>query len=181
MDDKTQLFEGLCEAFNYDDKVICEKYLVGSRDLNCAVYSLGEQIFVSEIEEAAKKEDILSFTDKYGGVEKAVGNERMRPTDLTKEQIDLIKTTSKRLYRELDFTSIIRFDFLLSEGKVYLNEINAVPGSMAYYFFCDKISEFSELIDKLVEDAISRKRMEDNYKTFYNSDLLYRSYSGIKK
>lgn len=181
VDDKTQLFEGLCEAFNYDDKVICEKYLVGSRDLNCAVYSLGEQIFVSEIEEAAKKEDILSFTDKYGGVEKAVGNERMRPTDLTKEQIDLIKTTSKRLYRELDFTSIIRFDFLLSEGKVYLNEINAVPGSMAYYFFCDKISEFSELIDKLVEDAISRKRMEDNYKTFYNSDLLYRSYSGIKK
>ena len=181
IDNKAQLFEGLCEAFNYDDKVICEKYLVGSRDLNCAVYALGEQIFVSEIEDAVKKEDLLSFSDKYGGSEKAVGNERKCPFDLTKEQVDLIKNTSKKLYRELDFTSIIRFDFLLCEEKIYLNEINAVPGSMAYYFFCNKMSEFSELINKLVEDAILRKRAEDNYKTFYSSDVLYRSYSGIKK
>ena len=62
-----------------------------------------------------------------------------------------------------------------------LNEINAVPGSMAYYLFCDKFSQFKELLTSLIEEGVERKRKEDKYVTFYKSEILYGDYKGVKK
>lgn len=52
-------------AFLLDDRVIIERFLKNKRDINCAAYSLGGEIFVSEPEEAACGEKIYSFADKY--------------------------------------------------------------------------------------------------------------------
>lgn len=178
---KTELFSALCEGFNYDDKIVCESYLANSRDLNCAVYKLGSKLFVSQIEEAIKSDEILSFNDKYGGSEKAVGSKRKRPLDLSQKTIAQIKDWSKTLYQKLDFSSIVRFDFLLQGEKVYLNEINAVPGSLAYYLFCEKISQFTNLLTSLIEDAKESKRKEDNYNVFYKSQILNGNFENAKK
>ena len=181
VDNEEKLFGAICQAFNYDDKIICEPYLPNARDLNCAVYKVGDKIRLSEIEEAMKKSEILSFADKYGGGEKAVGCDRRKAVDLPADIVEQIKKYCKDVYRKLDFSSIVRFDFLLSNGCVYLNEINAVPGSLAYYLFCNKMEEFSELITQLVNDAVDVKRKEDNYLTFYSSKILHGDYTGIKK
>ncbi len=179
--EEEELFPALCEAFNYDGKVICEKFLQGARDINCAVYCVNGALFVSEIEEAIRKDEILSFADKYGGGDKTVGANRIVPTDICQKTVDEIKSMSKEIYRKLDFSSIVRFDFLLCDGEVYLNEINAVPGSLAYYFFCDKIGKFTQLLTDLIKDAVERKRKEDHYVTFYSSQILYGDYKSIKK
>ena len=176
-----EAFSSLCEAFNYDDKVICEPFLPNARDLNCAVYELNGKVITSKVEEALRKNDILSFSDKYGNGEKTVGSDRRYPTDLSESLQNEIRGISRKIYRRLDFSSIVRFDFLLCGDALYLNEINAVPGSMAYYFFCDKFEQFKNLISALIEDGVERKRKEDNYVTFYQSQILFGDYKGVKK
>lgn len=51
---------------------------------------------------------------------------------------------------------MIRVDYLLSGGALYVNEINSVPGSMAYYLFCDTFAEFSRMLDELIAEALER-------------------------
>lgn len=181
VEDEEELFSAVCSAFNYDDKIICEPYMQNARDLNCAVYELNGKLYVSKIEEALRKSEILSFNDKYGNGDKAVGSDRRYPSDLSEQMQSEIYKISKKIYRSLDFSSIVRFDFLLCNGKLYLNEINAVPGSMAYYLFCDKFLQFKELLTSLIAEGIERKRREDNYVTFYKSQILYGDYKGVKK
>ena len=53
-------------------------------------------------------------------------------------------------------TGVVRMDFLVQGEKVYLSEINTVPGSLAYYLFCDRLSEGREFVEGLVDDAIAR-------------------------
>lgn len=177
--DDNELFAALCGAFEYDGKAICEKYLPGARDLNCAAYSDGEKIVVSEVEEAVTAHDILTFDDKYGGSKG--GGARRFPADIPAEKSSAIRETVRKIYSEYDFCGLVRFDFLLAGGKVYLNEINSVPGSLAYYLFCNKISEFSKILGKLVTDAEKRRREERGRIHDFPSAVLSGDWKSIKK
>ncbi|MBO5782605.1 MAG: D-alanine--D-alanine ligase, partial [Clostridia bacterium] len=49
---------------------------------------------------------------------------------------------------------MVRADFLLSGDKVYFNEMNTVPGSLAYYLFSDKLLSARKIFCDLIEDAV---------------------------
>ena len=181
VDNENELFSALCQAFNYDDKVICEQFLQGAVDINCAVYSIKNKIEVSKLEQAMHVGDILSFADKYSGGDKCVGSQRVSANWLDDKLQEQIKKYSREIYRQLDFKGIVRFDYLVRENEVFLNEINSVPGSLAYYLFCDKLSEFTTLLTNLIDDAVERKLKEDNLLTFYSSNVLYCDYKNMKK
>lgn len=181
VDRENALFSALCEAFNYDGKVICEKYVKEAKDVNCAVYLLKGNLIASKLEQAMHTDEILSFADKYGNGQKVVGCDRISAEYLAKEVKEKISNISKTLYKKLGFSSIVRFDFLVSENEIYLNEINAVPGSLAYYLFCDKISDFSLLLSELIEDAVFKKQKSTNFTKVFNSGILKGEFKSIKK
>ena len=165
--DKEELYAGLCEAFNYDGKVICEKFLTNGRDVNCAVYRCKEKTYVSEIEEALKNDEILSFNDKYAGTEKTVGSRRVKPKDIDEKTVNKIKEISKEIYRKLDFTSLVRFDFLYENNQIYLNEINTIPGSMAFYLYEPLGIDYITLIEQIVENTEDIKKF-----TYLDTQIL---------
>ncbi len=149
-------------AFLLDDRVIVEKYLRDKKDVNCAAYMRGGEIFVSEAEEAFG-EGVYSFEEKYvkrgqdtplspktGGVKPLVGELR-----------DKIRAYTKTVYKRMDFNGVVRMDFLVSEGKAYLCEVNTVPGSLAYYLFCDRISDARAFFGDLIEEGIERGKREE--------------------
>lgn len=174
------LFAALCEAFNYGYKVICERYLADARDINCAAYFNGEKVVLSPLEEAVTANDILTFEDKYGnGKSNGVG--RVFPAKLTVEQQSEIYRYTKLIYAKLDFSGIVRFDFLLSGNQIYLNEINAVPGSLAYYLFCNTMGEFSSLLDNLIVVAEKRALQNNNYIKQFDSQVLSGNWQSVKK
>lgn len=178
--DNAELFSALCAAFRYDGKAICEKYIEGARDINCAVYFASGGLVVSELEEAIRLHEVLTFDDKYGGVKSGASNRKF-PADVGENIKDEVKRVVAKIYSELEFSGIVRFDFLLADNKVYLNEINAVPGSLAYYLFCDKLSDFSKLLTELVADAEKRKRETDGRVVEYTSSVLFGDFKGVKK
>ncbi len=144
-------------AFTLDDRVVIEKYLADKQDINCAAYALRGEIYVSE-PEAAFGEGIYSFEDKYvrrsadhGTPMSAKGGGRYALTGDLREKI---RAYTRTVYKRMNLNGVVRMDFLASEGKAYLCEVNTVPGSLAYYLFCERLVDAKSFFSDLIEDAV---------------------------
>lgn len=153
--------DALSSAFALDDRVIIEKYLEKKKDVNCAAYSIDGRIIVSE-PELAFGEGIYSFEDKYvrrtsdhGAPMTAKGGGRYA---LNGELREKIRSYTRSLYKRMGLQGAVRMDFLVSGGKAYLCEVNTVPGSLAYYLFCERITDARQFFTDLLEDAFKRGR-----------------------
>jgi len=145
------------QAFLLDDRVIVEKYLEGKKDVNCAAYSLNGEIYVSEVEESFG-EGVYTFEDKYvkRSQTEDVSMKSQRTKLLSGELRDKIRAYTKTVYKRMNLTGVVRMDYLISEEKAYLCEVNTVPGSLAYYLFCERISDAKTFFGDLVDDAMRR-------------------------
>ena len=65
--------------------------------------------------------------------------------------------SEKKAFIAIDGSGFARIDFFVENGtnKVYLNEINTVPGSLAYYLFCDTIKDFSKMLSDIIECGVA--------------------------
>lgn len=132
----------------YDSAVILEEYLENRREINCAAYFYNGEVITSECEEAVSGGDILSFEDKYAG-----GGKSVLPADLPADISGAIKQTTQAVYQKLNMRGIVRFDFILSGGEVYLSEINTVPGSLSYYLLSAGFKDFYRVLSRVLEQA----------------------------
>ncbi len=174
--DQNQLCWAVNSALRFGDLAVIEPCLENFTEINCAAYSLGEDVIVSECEQPKGKQEVLSFSDKYEG------GERVFPADINKRLSDKIKNITKKVYTECEFSGVVRIDYFISDGKVYLNEINSVPGSLAYYLFCDRLKDFSVMLDKLITSAVAEQAKKSTYSTQYHSGILTKSGTkGAKK
>ncbi len=145
------------EAFSLDDRVIVEKYLRDKKDVNCAAYALNGEIFVSEPEEAFG-EGVYSFEEKYvkRGQDTPLAPKTERAKSITGELRDKIRAYTRTVYKRMDLNGVVRMDFLISEGEAYLCEVNTVPGSLAYYLFCERLADARTFFGDLIEEGIRR-------------------------
>ncbi len=160
-------------AQRYSESAIIEPLLTGFTEINCAAYrnSKGE-IIVSECERPIGQDEVLTFNDKYAG------GSREFPANIDKKISDKIKKTTKRVYEKLNFSGIVRIDYFVYNGEVFVNEINSVPGSLAYYLFSDTLKGFSEILNDILTAAERNFVKENGVKTRYDSSLL--NLTGIK-
>mgnify|MGYP002521617556 CR=1 FL=1 len=171
-----ELSAALDNAFRYDEKVIVEKALVNFREINCACIKIGDKYLVSECEEPHFNGDILGFSDKYSGEKRADF-----PAKLTQKIRDRIRDETSYIYRKLEFNGAVRIDYLLDGDKIIVNEINSVPGSLAYYLFVDSTEKFCELLVRTVELAIEEETDRENNVYTYSSDILNLDSAKIRK
>ena len=148
---ETEAKQAIENGFVLDDRVIIEKYLKDKKDINCAVYSLGGEIYVSEAEEAFGV-GVYSFEDKY--IKRETDHKGGDRRKLTGELRDKVRAYAKTVYKRMDLKGVVRMDFLVAENKAYLCEVNTVPGSLAYYFFCERIFDARTFFGDLIEEAI---------------------------
>jgi D-alanine-D-alanine ligase len=151
---ETELKAALTSAFTLDNRVIVEKYLENKRDVNCAACLIKGEICVSEAEEAFG-DGIYSFEDKY--VKRTADREKGDGKALGGEVGDKIRAYTKTLYKRTDLTGVVRMDYLVSGNKAYLCEVNTVPGSLAYYLFCERISDAKQMFTDLLDEAIASR------------------------
>ena len=71
-----------------------------------------------------------------------------------------------------EFSGAVRIAYLLDGEKIYVNEINSVPGSLAYYLFVDSIGEFRELLLRSIELAEEEESDRENNVYTYSSNVL---------
>ena len=176
--DESEAKRGIENAFLIDNRVVIERFLENKRDVNCAAYSLGGEIFVSEAEEAFGS-GIYSFEDKYvkrksdgvlkdgkrGAPPLAISTAQTGKAGgrvaLNGEQREKIRAYTKTVYKRMNLKGVVRMDYLVSGSQIYLCEVNTVPGSLAYYLFCERISDARAFFSDLIEEAISRSKEEN--------------------
>ena len=169
-ENREQLAKCIETGFAYDTVLLAEKYLSQRREINCAAYRSGDELIVSECEEPKTENKFLTFVDKYldGGKDRASDF----PAKISAAQADRIKGYTKLLYRRMNLRGIVRADYIISGGEVYFNEMNTVPGSLAWYLFCDKMSKFSNLLSALIEQGISEFSERQGKKMLQNCGVL---------
>ena len=151
-------------AFALDNRVIIEKYLEDKKDVNCAAYSLHGEIYVSE-PELSFGEGVYSFEEKYvkrvrdGGAPLGTGK-RGEGQAIVGELRNQIRAYTRTVYKRMNLSGVVRMDFLISQNQAYLCEVNTVPGSLAYYLFCERLSDARTFFGDLIEDAIERAKTD---------------------
>jgi D-alanine-D-alanine ligase len=132
-------------AFEYDDGVIIENYIEGVKEYNLAGIET-DKYTLSVIEEPQKGDKILDFNKKYLDFSR---DSRVSEANIDSDTRFAIQDSFKKIYSPLFRGSLIRCDFFVIDGDVYLNEINSVPGSMANYLFDDFEMTLQELSENL--------------------------------
>ena len=170
--------DDLKEAFEFNDDVLVEKFIEGAREFNVAILGDCEKYEISEIDEPIKNNEVLTFADKYlsdgasglkgkkGSMDSSV---RKSPNDLSEIITSKIKLIAEKLFVKLGLFGVVRIDFLFDErlSKVYVCEVNAIPGSLAYYFFKKNFIVRNDLVEKLIKIA------EKNHnKCMINSEFM---------
>jgi D-alanine-D-alanine ligase len=140
----------------YDRKVIVERGITG-RELECAVLG-NENPIASTPCEILPSREFYDYEDKYL-LDKA---ETVIPAGLSPEQTAEMQRLAVECYRAVECEGMARVDFLLESatGKLYINEINTIPGFTSISMY-PKMWEYSglpmpKLIDRLVELALQR-------------------------
>lgn len=169
----------LNKAFEYDNRLVIEKYVDVKKEVNIACFlNKGELVF-SKTEEPISKNEILNFDDKYQ-TSSMDNMKRIAPARIDEFVEKEIKNISQKLYVNLDMFGIVRFDFIIdSDDNLYVNEVNTIPGSMANYLF-DEYS-YPELIEYMVSNAIIRFELNKKSKINYDSGVLKNGFNGFKK
>ena len=190
--DREGLREALEYAFTFGPKVLVERAIMNLREINCAVLGDYEQAQASECEEPISSDEILSYEDKYVAGSKT-GSEGMRtarrelPANLTPEKREEIRQMAVKTFQVLNCNGVSRIDFMIDKDtdQVYVNEINPIPGSLAFYLWEALGKPYAELLDDMIKLALKREREEKSLMTSFDSNILQNANlsgaKGIKK
>ena len=177
--DRDQLTEALDLAFEFSRKVLVEPAISQLKEINCAVLGDYEGAQASECEEPVNADEILSYEDKYIGGAKGPKNggskgmtslKRKLPADISAEVREQIRQMAVDAFLCLGCSGVARIDFMIDEatGKVYLNEINTIPGSLAFYLWEPLGMKYPQLLENLIQ--LTRKADRENHKVVYSFD-----------
>ena len=184
--DEVSLKEAINEALKYDEKIIVEKVIENLKELNCSVLGDKDLYKPSLIEEVSAKENILSYEDKYISGSKSKGMasaSRKVPADISKKLTKEIENMSVRACKALNTSGIVRIDYLYDtkNEKVYLNEINIIPGSLSFYLWKD--TKYKDLLASIIELGIKKYKNKSKKQTSFETNVLqnFNGTKGIKK
>lgn len=182
--DRDGLYAALDTAFTFADTVLLERAVTNLREINCAVLGDEDGAEASVLEEPVSTDEILSYTDKYmdGGSGKSSGGKmggksagmaslkRKIPAELPQERAEEIRSLAVRAFQALGCSGVARIDFMIDgeEDKVYLNEINTIPGSLAFYLWEAAGLSYPALLDRLL--SLARKRARKQAGITYSFD-----------
>lgn len=150
---KQELEKALLDASKYDAKILLEEEIAG-REVECAVLG-NEDIKSTCVGEILSAENFYTFDAKY----KNSNSRTVIPAEIGEEKQREIQKLAEKAFKAVDAKGLSRVDFFIrnSDNKVYINEINTLPGFTQISMY-PKLWEacglsYTELLDKLIEIA----------------------------
>lgn len=184
---KEEVKESIIDAMKYDEKILIEKVVDNLIEVNCSVLGNYEYQEASELEEVMGVDEFLSYRDKYLGSNKTKGakgmasTNRILPARLDDKIANEIKETSKKVFKVLNSSGVIRIDYLIDKktNKYYVNETNTIPGSLSFYLWEATKKPYKELLDDMINLAI-RTYKRKKRKVFSFETNILSNFNGLK-
>ncbi len=186
---KDELVKAIEDAITYDSKVIVEEVVENLTEVNISVLGNYEHMQYSVIEQVMTDNELLTYEDKYiGGSKKNAGASkgmasasRKIPADIPEKLKEEVQNIALDVFKTLNCSGDVRIDFLIDKKKkkVYVNEINSIPGSLAFYLWEPIDKEYSELLDEMINIAIKDYKKKINKVHSFSTNIL-QGFSGSK-
>src|SRR5712672_4127917 len=168
---RKELGPAIEEAARFDRKIVIEQGVGGkknkAREIECSV--LGNDEPAASIPgEIVPVKEFYDYNAKYLDE----GSELIIPAKLNKSETKKVQELAVRSFKAVDCSGLARVDFLMDPltRKIYLNEINTMPGftaiSMYPKLWAASGLGYSDLIDRLIQLGIERHA--DKKKNQYN-------------
>lgn len=204
---KVELQEAIDFAMEFADRIIVENAVENLKEINCSVLGNVCDTEASVCEEPIFSDEILSYTDKYmggstksgkgikggvgaksgklGGGQKGMAmaaSTKKLPADIPDEQRDEIQKLAKETFKILGCSGVARVDFLIDTkiNKVYVNEINTIPGALSYYLWEATGKTFEQELDEMIDIALKRHREREKLTFSYDQNILAMQGTGVK-
>ena len=183
--DDYSLEDALDYAFGFSYKLIVEPAITSIKEVNCSVLGDIESAVASECEQPIGSGEILSYQDKYEsssgkktGSSNAKGTmeslSRKLPADIDETTRETIRNMAVDTFKTLGCNGVARIDFIIDEkeNKIYVNEINTIPGSLSFYLWKAVGMDYPDLLEKLIQLAIKRAREQEDIIFSFDSNIL---------
>ena len=183
--------EKISECLKYDFKVVVEKMIANLKEVTISIIGGDEKAKCSAIEEVTN--GFLDFDKKYQpgsgskGAKKGVkvpaakgaskgmaSTVRKVPAELKEGQKEEIEKIALKVFRALNSFGCVRIDFMIDNDtdKVYCNEINTIPGSLAFYLWKEEGVDFSQECDELINNALNRYARRSRKTYSFDTNIL---------
>lgn len=197
---REELVEAIDDAIQYDKKILVEEVVENLKEVNIAVMGNYEHQKVSEIEEVLSGNKFLTYADKYigdgkgklkgakapmKGTSKGMASaNRKLPAELPDKVRKEVEEVAVEAFKTLGSSGNSRIDFLVDEkkNKVYINEINSIPGSLAFYLWEAKGIDFSTVLDEMINIGVKdyKKRVSKTHSFETNILKGFAAHGGVK-
>ena len=168
-DDESLLRASIDVAAGFDRSVLIEPAVTDGIEINCAVMGYGAECEASTLEQPVSWDEFLSYEDKYlRGGEGMKSAERIVPAPIDEELRQRIQNLSIAAFKAVDGRGIARIDYLVKPqtGEVWLNEINTMPGSLAFYLWREDGYSRAQVVERLAQ--IAREAQADKRRNTYD-------------
>jgi D-alanine-D-alanine ligase len=156
VDERDALVQAIKLAAECDSKIIVERGL-NIRELSCSVLG-NDEPQVSYVGELVTKETLLDYDAKYVNH----GYHVVAPAEIPQSLSEDLRRMSIQAFQALDLNGLARVDFFLDRdsGKIYLNEVNTMPGFTDTSIYANVWQatglSYEQLFDRLIELALER-------------------------
>jgi D-alanine-D-alanine ligase len=178
--DRAMAIAAIDLAMSFDRRILIEPAVEGALEINCAVLGNGEPR-PSVLEQPISFEEFLTYDDKYmrGGASKGMkGAERKIPAPLPDDLTEQIQALAVQAFKAVDGHGTARIDFLVKGGEPFVNELNTMPGSLAFYLWQYEGMSPSMLCDELIRLALEAHAEKRRTIYDYRSGLVAKAAQG---
>ena len=184
-----ELTEAIDLACSFASKVLVERAVCNLREINCSVLGNSDECRPSALEEPIMHDKILSYDDKYkqnaskSGSKGMASLSRKLPAELPEGKTEEIQNWAVETFKAIGASGVVRIDFLMDVddgNKVYVNEINTIPGSLSFYLWEATGLKYTDLLDEMISLGFKRDRDRENLMFTINTNILSETSFGSK-
>ena len=184
--DRESLIKAIETAVEYDRRILVERGIEKPVEINCSALRIKGEVRASLCEMPASWEEFLTFDDKYLRGSKSGKGQGMEslarkvPAPISDELTARIRQMTQQVYRAMDCKGVVRIDYMLDGDDLYINEINLIPGSLAFYLWEPLGISFKDMLDCMIEDAFAAHAEKNRSVFSYDSSILRSVQGGLK-
>ncbi len=193
-----ELYDAIELCIEFTDRILIERFVSNLMEINISVLGDCEQVKVSACERPIGSSEILSYEDKYQrqGSKKTplqspnqdnagmASLDRELPANISNKLQTEIEDLAKRSFLAVGASGVARLDFIVDKdtNKVYLNELNTIPGSLSFYLWKEVGVSFEQLLQEMIELALRKYRRTKRLQFSNDTNLLQTAnLGGVKK
>ena len=151
---KNDIARAILLALAHDNQVLIEQFIDGT-EVACGIFTNKNNIHILPVTEIVSHNDFFDYEAKYKGL-----SDEITPARISKKENEKVQNITKEVYHKLGLKGIVRIDYIIKKGALFLIEINTIPGLSSESIIPKQARKagykLSEFFDLTIENTLNK-------------------------